>query len=214
VLEFPQDENAWLALGMTLDQTIRAEARMPLGAPTSMLPEAVEAYQRSLTLRPDAKTWNNLGVDLDLLNRFDDAERAFAEALVLEPAYAMAWLNLGCARLNAHRYALAAKAFQQGLALRPDEANAWVRLAHCQRLAGQREAALATMRIALRYRPLAAELWLDLGLLMVEAARLDEAQEIHARLVAMDPEVAVRLQAALKRSRVLRPAASTARRQR
>lgn len=208
VLDFPQDENAWLALGLTLDRTVRASAGTYSGASQTALPEAVAAYRRSLALRGDPRTWNNLGVDLDLLNRFDEAERAFAEALALEPTYALAWLNLGCARVNAVRYAKAAEAFRKGLALRPDEADAWVRLGYCQGMLGQREAAVATLRIALRYRPLVAEIWLELGLLLVDLARLDEAREVHARLVAMNPELAVRLLARVNRVQSLRSAAT------
>lgn len=213
VLDFPQDENAWMALGLTLDRTARASAGTVQGGATA-LPDAVEAYQRSLALRGDPRTWNNLGVDLDLLNRFDEAERAFAAAIAMEPTYALAWLNLGCAQVNAGRYASAVEAFQKGLTLRPDEADAWMRLAYCQRMLRRREAAVATMQIALRYRPLVAELWLDFGLLLVDLARLDEAREVHAKLVSMNPELAVRLKASLRRSRSIRPAAGAGRHRR
>ncbi|WIL21173.1 tetratricopeptide repeat-containing S1 family peptidase [Geothrix sp.] len=199
VQDLPRDENAWLALGLALDRAARASAGS--GSSPNLLPEGVEAYRRSLALRRSPKTWNNLGVALDLLNRFEDAELAFHEALDMEPGYALAWLNLGCARMNAHRFPEAAEAFRKGLALRPDEADAWLRLAHCQRSAGRREAALASLRIALRYRPLVGEHWLDLGLLLVDLARLDEAREVGARLDAMNPELAERLRAALSRVR-------------
>lgn len=210
VLDLPRDESAWLALGLALDHSARASAEAGQGASdasSAMLAESVAAYRRSLSLRRSPKAWNNLGVALDLLNRFEEAEQAFAEALAMEPAYALAWLNLGGARVNAGRHALAVEALQRGLALRPDEVDAWVRLAHCQRMLRQPEAALATMQIALRYRPLGAELWLDLGLLLVELARLDEARAVHARLVSMNPELAVRLQASLQRSQSVRPPA-------
>ena len=44
VLDFPQDENAWMALGLTLDHAVRASARSDPGASPAGLPEAVEAY--------------------------------------------------------------------------------------------------------------------------------------------------------------------------
>ncbi|MCE1205558.1 MAG: trypsin-like peptidase domain-containing protein [Holophagaceae bacterium] len=197
VQDLPGDENAWLALGLALDRAARISAGS--SAPADLLPEAVEAYRRSLALRRSPKSWNNLGVALDLLNRFEDAELAFHEALNMEPGYALAWLNLGCARMNARRFPEAGEAFQKGLALRPDEADAWLRLAHCQRGAGQRGTALASLRIALRYRPMAAESWLDFGLLLVELSRTDEARDVQAKLQALSPELAARLQATLGR---------------
>jgi len=201
VEDLPEDPNAWLALGLAIDRAARLSAESGQGAPTSALGEAVAAYRRSISLRPIAKSWNNLGVSLDLLNRFDEAEAAFHAALQLEPGYALAWMNLGSARMNGRRFEEAAAAYRAGLALRPDDAEAWARLGHCQRLAGQREAAAATYEVALRYRPLAADLWLDLGLLLVELARKPEAEQVQARLAALSPEAASRLQAAIVRIR-------------
>lgn len=201
VEDLPEDPNAWLALGLAIDRAARLSAESGQGAPTTALGEAVAAYRRSLSLRPTAKSWNNLGVSLDLLNRFDEAEAAFNAALQLEPGYALAWMNLGSACMNARRFEVAAAAYRAGLALRPDDAEAWARLGHCQRLAGQREAAVATYELALRYRPLAADLWLDLGQLLVDLSRKAAAEQVQARLATLNPEAAARLQAAIARIR-------------
>lgn len=209
VQDLPEDEHAWLALGLALDCSARTSAESHPEAFLKQMTEAVEAYRRSLSLRREAKTLNNLGVALDLLNRSDEAERSFAEALSLQPTYATAWLNLGSARFNAREFGAAAEAFSKGLSFRPDAAEDWIRLAHCQWMSGQRDAAISTLRIGLRYRPLVAELWLDMGLWLVELARLDEAREVHARLVDLNPEVAARLQASLNQSQTKRSAGST-----
>lgn len=198
VLDLPRDENAWLALGLALDRSARTSAESKAETMPGTLPEAVAAYRHSLTLQAKPKTWNNLGVALDLLNQFEEAERAFGQALAQAPDYALAWMNLGCARMNANHFAAAAEAFQRGLALRPDDGAAWERLAGCQRGLGQRDAAIGSLRIALRYRPLAAELWLDLGLLLVDRGHRDEALAVQNRLATLDPDRAERLRVALK----------------
>jgi tetratricopeptide (TPR) repeat protein len=213
VRDLPKDENAWLALGLALDRSARVSAERAPGVSSTLLQEGVEAYRRSLSLREHPKTWNNLGVALDLLNHFDEAEVAFGEALRMNPAYALAWLNLGSARMNARRYNEAVPALQKGVALRPDDGEAWGRLAHCQRRSGERGAAVESFRIALRYRPMLAELWLDLGQLLVELSRREEAQQVQARLEALNPALAARLQAALDRVKSDRsPEAAGARR--
>lgn len=199
--DLPQDPDAWLALGLALDQAARS-AKLEQSGP--VLQQAVEAYRRSLALRRDAKTFNNLGVALDLLNRFDEAEEAFAQAVTRDPAYATAWLNRAATHFNVGRFDQAAEAFRSGLALRPDEADAWLRLAYCQWKLGQGEAAAASLRIALRYRPLAAETWLELGLLLVDLAHPEEAKAVHERLEALNPEWAARLKAALNREKAPR----------
>ncbi|WLT32085.1 tetratricopeptide repeat-containing serine protease family protein [Geothrix sp. PMB-07] len=206
VQDLPQDPDAWLALGLALDQAARS-AKLDQSGP--VLLQAVEAYRRSLALRRDAKTLNNLGVALDSLNRFDEAEQVLSEAVEREPAYAVAWLNRAATHFNAGRFDQAAEAFRSALALRPDEVDAWARLAFCQRRLGQGEAAVASLRIALRYRPLAAEMWLELGLLLVDLVRFEDARVVHERLEALNPELATRLQAALNRDKALRKGRST-----
>lgn len=211
VQDLPDDADAWLALGLALDRSARTKAADGPQVLIQALNECVEAYHHSLSLslhqahslHRTAMAFNNLGVALDLLNRFDEAEKVLAEAVSMEPDYAMAWLNLASSRFNAHRFSAAAEAFQRGLTLRPDEANAWIRLAHCQWLLNQKAAAVATMEIGLRYRPLMAEHWLDFGLWQVDLGHLDEARDVHTRLVTMDPEVAARLQASLNRAQTI-----------
>lgn len=204
VRDLPMDDNAWLALGFALDRSSRVAAEHHPDDFPKLLSESVEAYRRSIAIKRSAKAFNNLGVALDLLTRFKEAEQAFLDALALEPSYAMAWLNLASARFDAGHFASAAEAFRQGLALRPDEAEAWIRLAHSEWLVNQKTAAVATLQIGLRYRPLVREHWLDLGLWLVEMGRLGEAHEVHARLIDMDPEVATRLQASLIRAQTVR----------
>lgn len=215
VRDLPEDGNAWLALGLARDRAARTAAETGQGQNPAIsgaaLEEGIAAYRRALSFRQDAKTWNNLGVALDLQNQFEAAEQAFQEALRLEPDYTLAWMNLGSARMNARRFAEAEVALQRGLSLQADDGDAWMRLAHCQRLAGHGAAAVETFRVALRYRPLNADLWLDLGLLLAGLARREEARQVQVRLEEMNPEGAARLQAAISRIRSGRsPAAAGA----
>ena len=194
------DPDAWMALGLALDRLARRDAAAGQGAPLERLAEAVRAYERSVYLRPQVKGWNNLGVALESMNRFGEAERAFLEAVRLDARYGMAWLNLGIARSNAGRFEAAATAFARVVALQPDDARAWIRLAQALRLSDASEAAAEALVIALRYRPQAADLWLDLGLLEVKRNRLEAAKAILARLQAMDSALANRLETALKKN--------------
>jgi hypothetical protein len=204
VRDLPDDENAWLTLGLALNRSALIAAESHPESFSKLLVEEVEAYRRSLALNKHAKAFNNVGVALDLLNRSGEAEQAYIEALNMEPGYTKAWLNLASARFNARHYSSAAQAFRRGLALRPDEAEAWIRLAHCEWLMNQKMAAVATLQIGLRYRPLVTEHWLDLGLWLVEVGHLSEARDVHTRLIDMDPEVAARLQASLNRAQTVR----------
>jgi len=210
VRDLPGDAQAWLALGLALDQAVRVAAEAGQAPSRSLLQEAAVAYRRSLDLQADPKVWNDLGVVLDLLDEADGAEGAFRAALALEPRYALAWLNLGCARMNARQFEGACEALEQGLALRPDDAGAWGRLAACQRMLGRREAAAASLERLLRYRPLARDLWLEYGTLLAELGRWEGVQQVEARLGEWDPDLAARLKAAAARFRSDRSRAAAA----
>ena len=214
----PTDPDAWMALGLALDRLARQDAEAGRGAPVASLNEAVQAFERSVSLRrtslrPQALGWNALGAALDLVNRFAEAEQAFLQAVRLDASYSRAWLNLGVSRINAHRFREAAAALAKGLALEPDNGPGWARYAYALAHAHAPGAAVEAYVIALRYRPLAAELWLDLGLLLVDLGRPDEARGVQTRLASLNPELAARLQATLRRSRPARsPAGAGARR--
>lgn len=192
----PGSPDAWFALGLALDQAERREIR----GGGAGVQEAVDAYRRALTLRPEARVWNNLGVALDVQNRFAEAEHAFDEALKLRPDYALAWLNLGSTRLNALRFDAAADAYRRGLALRPDEAEGWIRLAECQRKLKAWWAELEVLEVALRYRPLSQELWLDFGAAHAHLGHRAEAEAVLHRLEGWDSPLVERLRQVLRRA--------------
>lgn len=194
----PESPEAWFALGLALDQVERREVRGGGGGTGAQA--AVEAYQRALALRPEARIWNNLGVALDAQNRFAEAEHAFGEALALRPDYALAWLNLGSTRLNALRFDAAAEAYQRGLALRPDEAEGWIRLAQCHRKLKDWRGESEVLAVALRYRPLSQDLWLDYGAARAHLGDRAAAEDALRKLEGWDSLLAVRLRRVLRRA--------------
>ena len=83
-----------------MDQRLRLQAGLGK-VETVTLEKGIHASRRAVGLRPDhAKSWNNLGVALDLANDFPAAEAALRKALELDPGYGLAWLNLGGVRMN------------------------------------------------------------------------------------------------------------------
>lgn len=174
----PEDPQAWFSLGLALDQRSQGEDYLGLAR------EAIKAYRRSLALRPVAQTWQNLGVVLDDLNRFPEAEQAFEEAVRLRPDYGLAWLNLGNTRFNVMRYREAAEAYRRGLLLVPDAGMGWARLALCLKHLQDWEGESSALAIALRYQPLSWDLWLDQGLAALQRGHREEAAAILRRMRA------------------------------
>ena len=74
--DFPKHQFAWKVLGAVLGTTGRKS-------------EALDAYQTAVSLSPqDAETRNNLGNTLKALDRLDDAEASYNQALALKPNFA------------------------------------------------------------------------------------------------------------------------------
>ena len=66
-------------------------------AQIGMLDEAVEAYKKSVSIKPDfAEGYSNMGVSKNQ-GKFDEAISVYKKAISLKPNYAEAYDNLGVA---------------------------------------------------------------------------------------------------------------------
>ena len=117
----PQDANAPLAtnmLGMLL-------------AKQGAVPEAIEAFERTLSMRPrdgDARrgladAYTALGAAQSAGGRLAEASDAFARAAAMAPEAPGAQLNLGTSLMQQGRRTEAEQAFRRGLALAPTHAG-------------------------------------------------------------------------------------------
>jgi tetratricopeptide (TPR) repeat protein len=84
--------------------------------PDRALPEA----SRAVYFAPGSpEIQNTLGTILLTLGRTDEARKAFAKALALDPSIDYAWFNTGVADMRDKAYASAASAFTETLRLNP-----------------------------------------------------------------------------------------------
>src|SRR5829696_5637921 len=85
------------------------------------LEEAVEAYDKALSIRPDyPEAWYYKGVTLYFLDRDEEAVEAYDKALEIKPDYPEAWFNKGSALMNLERYEDALEAYEKTLEIKPD----------------------------------------------------------------------------------------------
>lgn len=91
--------------------------------------EAAAHYRTSLALNPnDAKTWHNLGLTLNRLDRFDEALPMLRTSLKLDPVGADAWCNLGLAYQGLNRYDCAKAAFCKAIQLDQNHAASHINM--------------------------------------------------------------------------------------
>jgi tetratricopeptide (TPR) repeat protein len=104
---------------------------------------AIDAYQRVITLDPQhGAAWNNLGLLLHRLGRYEDARRHYEVALAADPTCAEAAYNLGSLHDDLADLSQAVTWYRRALEVRLDYADAHFNLAS----ALERRGDLATAR--------------------------------------------------------------------
>ena len=158
--------------------------------------QAIEAYRAFLDLRPsETKVWGQLGHCLKEDGRPLEAEKAYLQALKLDPGDASALVQLGRIKLalddasSATDYVERAEAILSSTAdetselqiLRSGVADLALSLGDRARDNKLSADAIAAYRTVLRIRPDAANVWLQLGQCLKEAGKPNEAGEAYAK---------------------------------
>jgi tetratricopeptide (TPR) repeat protein len=90
---------------------------------------ALIKYLEAVRLNPNNENFlNRLGIGYVQLNLYDEARRAFQNALDLNPKLSFAWNNLGSVYFFQRKLKRAEKYFKKAISLKPDEASFHVNL--------------------------------------------------------------------------------------
>lgn len=128
IVELPRAANEPLAVAApaTADQWLSRAQVLETRDPAA----AIDAYRRSLRLRPDcSEAWINLGRLFAESNEPTSAEACFRSALELDPDEPTAYYNLGVLAQDAGHPAEAVALYRKSLHLDPDLAEAHYNLA-------------------------------------------------------------------------------------
>ncbi len=155
--------------------------------------EAVASFERAIELEPDyAEAHCNLGnVHLDQC-RYAEAAEFYARAIELKPALAEAYHNLGNALRELGRLDEAICAYETATRLMPGMSEAYLNLSNAFRDRGQLDRAMLLCRQAALAATSAGDegdpaLHYDMGLLLQQSGRLEEAVKSYRRAYADDP---------------------------
>jgi tetratricopeptide (TPR) repeat protein len=142
------------------------------------LEEAVQEFQRALTLDPDnVNVHNSLGVCYANMGKFEEAVAEFSRVTELEPNDFMAHYNLGCALLSLARRDEAEHAFLRAAELEPDNAAAHFQLAKLCRKHDRLEEALTYLGRTVDLNPSWAKAWRLFGECFLEQGNHEEAMD-------------------------------------
>jgi tetratricopeptide (TPR) repeat protein len=126
--------------------------------------KAASEYRETLKLKPEvAEIWFNMGLDLYLLERNDEAIDAFQQALKRKPGLPGANLFLGMACLRSNRYETAIPPLKKAIAQNPQELRAYTNLSVAYLELGREEEAASVLLKAKEHFPHSTEVLYSLG---------------------------------------------------
>jgi protein O-GlcNAc transferase len=106
-----------------------------------------------VALKPDyAEAHYNFGIILQKLDRLDEAEASYKQAIALKPGYAEAHNNLGITLQKLDRLDEAEASYRQGIGLKPDYAEAHSNLGNTLKELGRLDEAVASYNQAIDFK--------------------------------------------------------------
>ena len=171
--------------GATVVWNILGVSRTQIGK----LDEAIEAYKKSILLKPDfALAHYNLGSTLQELGRLDEAEASYTKAITLKPNHAEAHYNLGNMLKELGRLDEAEASYKQAIVFKPDYPEAHSNLGNMLQEIDRLGEAEASYTKALALKPNFAEVHYNLGGTLKKLGRLEEAEASYTQAVAVKPD--------------------------
>ncbi|WP_071592082.1 tetratricopeptide repeat protein [Baaleninema simplex] len=150
--------------------------------------KAIRACREALRVRPMAQTYKLLGNALQATGNLSEAERAYGEALRLQPKFAEVYANLGSLYALRRQWEKAIAAFRRALRLEPEFAGAYRNFAKVWEKIGDEARAVECWHRALDIEPewaTAAE-HLTLGNRWVKLGDLEKAERCYRRAIDLD----------------------------
>jgi protein O-GlcNAc transferase len=151
---------------------------------------AIAAFERALTLAPgNASVLVNLGLQLDAVGEPARAERCYRDVLARHPDEIAALANLSYLLFTQERYAQALETYDRLVAKAPDApAEVWNNRGICQKSTQSSAAAEQSFRRALALQPNSPQVLANLGFLLYERMRYEEARPLLRRAHELDPD--------------------------
>ncbi len=132
--------------------------------------------------------WFYLGVALGQLQRYEEAIKAYAQAVQIKPDYHQAWNNKGAALGQLQRYEEAIAAYEQAVRIKPDKHEAWYNKGIVLDGLQRYEEAIAAYAQAVRIKPDFHQAWYNKGFALGQLQRYEEAIAAYEQAVRIQPD--------------------------
>ncbi len=155
--------------------------------------EAVDAYKKSLAIKPDYEVYFNLGVACHKLGRWQEEEDAYKQCIKRKPDYAVAYLNLCITYNTLGRYQDAIAICKQAIKIKPDFAEAYYNLGFNYAALGNWPDAMNAWGQAVKIKPNYIDAHYNLGVAYLATGDKDSALEEYKILKNLNTEKANQL---------------------
>ena len=160
-------------------------------AQIGMLDKAIEAYKKTISLKPDfPEPYYNMGNVLKNHGKLDEAVAAYNKAILLKSNYEKAYNNMGLVLQGQGKIDEAIEAYNKSISLNPDSPetlnNLGITLQHQRKL----DEAIEAFKKALLLKPDFAETYNNLGSVYQDQRKLDKASEAYKKAISLKPDYA------------------------
>lgn len=150
----------------------------------SRFEEALAAYDRAITLRPDyAEVWQEKAKTLYELKKYRESQLAYDRAIELKPEYLEAWTGRGYALDKLQQSKEAIASFDNALKIQPDYAPAWEGRGDALLDSQRYEEAIASYEKAVQFQPNLYQAWYNRGQAHQNLKQYDRAVESYQKAV-------------------------------
>ncbi|MEG3930060.1 MULTISPECIES: tetratricopeptide repeat protein [unclassified Microcoleus] len=150
----------------------------------SRFEEALAAYERAITLRPDyAEVWQEKAKTLYELKKYQESQSAYDKAIELKPEYLEAWTGRGYALDKLQQSQEAIASFDNALKIQPDYAAAWEGRGDVLLDSQRYEEAITSYEKAVKFQPNLYRAWYNRGQAHQKLKQYDRAVESYQKAV-------------------------------
>lgn len=150
--------------------------------------EAIPFINRAINCHPQPKYWSNLGNAFSATGSLQEAERAYRNAIALDPAFVDAWFNLGKLLLNGERPEEAADALERVVRANPADGQTWKLLGDTHDRIGQFIAARSAYEQAFASSPRDPDIAALIASCLEKENRVDDARRMIEVTLAIQPQ--------------------------
>ncbi|ODS36456.1 hypothetical protein BEH94_01150 [Candidatus Altiarchaeales archaeon WOR_SM1_SCG] len=152
--------------------------------------KALDAINNVLAITPDSDIWFIKGNALSILKRYDEAEKAYREAIRITPEYVEVHMALGILFEKLEKYDEAEKEFRETIKINPKYGDAHHNLGNLLKILRRYDEAEKEYLDVIRINPEDEEAHNNLGILLAELKRYDGAEREFREAIEINSEYA------------------------